>query len=228
MRCEGISGKNPRSFRMFSTITHEGRNPTLIVSVLGRITWNTNVWRNAGEYTYKECFSANPTGCPSRRHFYDTSNLERKNTDFGSVPKKFLNRQISRRIKTLAQQSGPAFFNLSVSCTRPVRWRTWVISSTSNLSGLGWEHSVRPRADSGTDVQSAYALGTEGDAEAENKPFSLTGDSFPKIIVRHDIRKRRYDENGVLNIGILDFFLDESIMWITPPEKTAADGCQAG
>lgn len=38
-------------------------------------------------------------------------------------------------------------------------------------------------------IQSAYALGTEEKALAENKPFSLTGDSFPKIIVRHDIRK---------------------------------------
>ena len=49
-------------------------------------------------------------------------------------------------------------------------------------------------------------------ALAENRPFSLTGDSFPKIIVRHDIRKRWYDEQGVLNIGILDFLLDEGIV----------------
>ena len=46
----------------------------------------------------------------------------------------------------------------------------------------------------------------------ENKPFSLTGDSFPKIIVRHDIRKRWYDDNGVLNIGVIDFLLDSSIV----------------
>ena len=63
-----------------------------------------------------------------------------------------------------------------------------------------------------TYIQSAYALGTEEKARTENKPFSLTGDSFPKIIVRHDIRKRWYDENGVLNIGILDFLLDDSIV----------------
>ncbi len=61
-------------------------------------------------------------------------------------------------------------------------------------------------------IQSAYALGNEEKAETENKPFSLTGDSFPKIIVRHDIRKRWYDDNGILNIGILDFLLDESIL----------------
>ncbi len=63
-----------------------------------------------------------------------------------------------------------------------------------------------------TYIQSAYALPDEKKAETENKPFSLIGDSFPKIIVRHDIRKRWYDENGILNIGIIDFLLDESIV----------------
>lgn len=38
------------------------------------------------------------------------------------------------------------------------------------------------------------------------------GDSFPKIIVRHDIRKRWYDENGVLNIGVIDFLLDDTVI----------------
>lgn len=61
-------------------------------------------------------------------------------------------------------------------------------------------------------IQSAYALGTEEKAFAENKPFSLTGDSFPKIIVRHDIRKRWYDDNGILNVGIIDFLLDDAIL----------------
>lgn len=41
---------------------------------------------------------------------------------------------------------------------------------------------------------------------------TLTGDSFPKIIVRHDIRKRWYDDNGVLNIGVLDFLLDDTLV----------------
>lgn len=63
-----------------------------------------------------------------------------------------------------------------------------------------------------TYIQSAYALPTEEKTIQENKPFSLTGDSFPKIIVRHDIRKRWYDDNGILNIGIIDFLLDETIV----------------
>ena len=61
-------------------------------------------------------------------------------------------------------------------------------------------------------IQSAYALDTEGKALSENKPFSLTGDSFPKIIVRHDIRKRWYDDNGILNVGVIDFLLDDTIV----------------
>lgn len=63
-----------------------------------------------------------------------------------------------------------------------------------------------------TYIQSAYALGTEEKALTENKPFLLTGDSFPKMIIRHDIRKRWYDDNGILNIGVIDFLLDETIV----------------
>ena len=61
-------------------------------------------------------------------------------------------------------------------------------------------------------IQSAFAMETEEKINAENKPLSLVKDSFPKIIVRHDIRKRWYDENGFLNIGIVDFLLDDSII----------------
>ena len=61
-------------------------------------------------------------------------------------------------------------------------------------------------------IQSAYALETEDKTAAENKPLTLTGDSFTKIVVRHDIRKRWYDDNGVLNIGVMDFLLDKTII----------------
>ena len=63
-----------------------------------------------------------------------------------------------------------------------------------------------------TYIQSAYALPDEEKTATEKKPFSLTGDSFPKIIVRHDIRRRWYDENGILNIGIIDFLLDDNLI----------------
>ena len=63
-----------------------------------------------------------------------------------------------------------------------------------------------------TYIQSAYALGSDEKTIAENKPLTLTGDSFHKIIVRYDIRKRWYDEVGILNIGIVDFLLDDTVV----------------
>lgn len=63
-----------------------------------------------------------------------------------------------------------------------------------------------------TYIQSAFALGTEEKEQTELKPFALTGDSFPKIIVRKDIRKRWYDDNGILNIGLIDFLLDKDLI----------------
>ena len=66
---------------------------------------------------------------------------------------------------------------------------------------------MHPRAGKKVYIQSAYAMETDEKIYTENKSLSLTGDSFPKIIVKHDIRKRWYDESGVLNINIIDVFL---------------------
>lgn len=63
-----------------------------------------------------------------------------------------------------------------------------------------------------TYIQSAYAMPDEAKAETESRPFALTGDSFPKIIVRHDIRKRWYDDAGILHISVIDFLLDQTII----------------
>ena len=63
-----------------------------------------------------------------------------------------------------------------------------------------------------TYIKSSFSLATDEKARTENRPFSLTRDSFPKIIVRHDMRKRWYDDNGILNIGVLDFLLDATIV----------------
>ena len=63
-----------------------------------------------------------------------------------------------------------------------------------------------------TYIQSAYSMATEEKAEAELRPFALTGDSFPKIVVRKDIGKRWYDENGILNINLIDFLLDKELI----------------
>lgn len=58
-------------------------------------------------------------------------------------------------------------------------------------------------------IQSAYAMESDEKIASEIKPFSLAGDSFPKIIVRRDIRKSWHDENGYLNVGIEDFLLGD-------------------
>ena len=59
-------------------------------------------------------------------------------------------------------------------------------------------------------IQSAFSIPSEEKATAELKPLSMTGDSFPKIVVRHDVGKSWYDDNGILNVNIIDFLLDPS------------------
>ncbi len=59
-------------------------------------------------------------------------------------------------------------------------------------------------------IQSAYFIQTKEKIASEIKPFLLTGDSFPKIVVRKDIGKPWYDDTGILNINLIDFLLDES------------------
>ena len=63
-----------------------------------------------------------------------------------------------------------------------------------------------------TYIQSAYAMPDDEKAEIEIRPFALTGDFFPKIVVRKDIGKRWYDDNGILNINVIDFLLDKDII----------------
>lgn len=61
-------------------------------------------------------------------------------------------------------------------------------------------------------IQSAFALETEEKKEAELESLRLAKDAFPKIIIRKDIRKRWYDDDGILNIGVIDFLLDTRII----------------
>lgn len=63
-----------------------------------------------------------------------------------------------------------------------------------------------------TYIQSAYAMPTEEKMEVELRPFGLTGDSFPKIVVRKDMGKRWYNDKGILNIGLIDFLLDKGVV----------------
>ncbi len=63
-------------------------------------------------------------------------------------------------------------------------------------------------------VQSAFAIpdGNNAKRVSEFKPFSLTGDSFRKIIIRQDVGLRFFDESGILNINLADFLLDPAVI----------------
>lgn len=58
-------------------------------------------------------------------------------------------------------------------------------------------------------VQSAFAIENEDKKDSEYAPLNLTGDSFSKIVVRNDVMKSWYDDNGVLTINVIDFLLGE-------------------
>ena len=60
-------------------------------------------------------------------------------------------------------------------------------------------------------IQSAFSIPDDSKTEQELRPFLLTRDSFPKIIVRKDIRKKWYDETGVLNVGIVEFLENDEL-----------------
>lgn len=58
-------------------------------------------------------------------------------------------------------------------------------------------------------IQSAYAMPTEAKIKSETEPFLLARDSFPKIVVRMDVGKRWYSDDGILNINLIDFLLHD-------------------
>lgn len=62
-------------------------------------------------------------------------------------------------------------------------------------------------------IQSAYAMIDEDKKEAELLPLKKVQDSFKKIIIRNDIPKHFYDDNGFLNINIIDFLLNDEMNW---------------
>ena len=58
-------------------------------------------------------------------------------------------------------------------------------------------------------IQSAYSLESDEKKRKELYPFSITGNSFKKIVVtRHELMPH-YDENGIFHIGIEDFLLGD-------------------
>lgn len=63
-----------------------------------------------------------------------------------------------------------------------------------------------------TYIQSAYALGTEEKAITENKPFRTDRRFLPEDHCAPCIRKRWYDEDGILNVSVIDFLLDDTLV----------------
>lgn len=61
-------------------------------------------------------------------------------------------------------------------------------------------------------IQSVYAMPDEKKRNIEVKPFTMTGDAFQQIIVRADTIGQWYDNDGILNINIIDFLLDKTII----------------
>ena len=56
-------------------------------------------------------------------------------------------------------------------------------------------------------VQSAYEMKTEEKIEQEKKSLLCAKDSFQKVIVVKDDIKTRYDEDGIITVGLYDFLL---------------------
>ncbi|MBQ7700960.1 MAG: ATP-binding protein [Candidatus Methanomethylophilaceae archaeon] len=61
-------------------------------------------------------------------------------------------------------------------------------------------------------IQSAFSISDEEKLHSETDQFRYTGDSFRKIVVREDVGKRWFDENGVLHINVVDFMLDKNLI----------------
>lgn len=58
-------------------------------------------------------------------------------------------------------------------------------------------------------IQFAFRMETAEKMERELYPFSITGNSFKKIVVtRHELLPH-YDENGIFHVGITDFLLGD-------------------
>jgi predicted AAA+ superfamily ATPase len=57
-------------------------------------------------------------------------------------------------------------------------------------------------------IQSAYSLDDETKRNTELRPFLKVNDSFKKVIVQKDYLRPRFDDNGILHIGLLNFLMD--------------------
>ena len=61
-------------------------------------------------------------------------------------------------------------------------------------------------------IQSAYAVPDRGKREQETRVFRSIGDGYKKVLVCGDLTESYYDSDGVLNVGIIEFLTDESLL----------------
>lgn len=61
-------------------------------------------------------------------------------------------------------------------------------------------------------IQSAYRMDDEEKSAQEVRPLLLTGDAFRRIVIRGDIGRRSFDQNGILHIALTDFLIDSNIV----------------
>lgn len=61
-------------------------------------------------------------------------------------------------------------------------------------------------------IRTVPAPAGDADRRAVVRPFALTGDFFPKIVVRADTFGRWQDDRGILHIGLVDFLLDRDLL----------------
>ena len=62
-------------------------------------------------------------------------------------------------------------------------------------------------------IQSAYEMPTSEKAESETASLKLTKDFFQKIVIQRDVVGQYTDEDGILHCNVIDFLMDESILF---------------
>lgn len=89
-----------------------------------------------------------------------------------------------------------------------------VISDRTNGSKINREIDfVVNYGDKRSYIQSAYMMESDKKKLNELTPLKLTGDFFQKIIIQRDVVGKYMDENGMLHCNIVDFLLDEDILF---------------
>ena len=58
-------------------------------------------------------------------------------------------------------------------------------------------------------IQSSYQIDTPEKKNSETKSFKLIGDFFKRILIRNDIPRSFYDDDGIFNCTLFDFLMSD-------------------